>query len=419
MYSLGCSEPVECYTTLVASTKQEDSKAYIFSTFSSRNTLRSRMMDIVKELSEKIGPRRPTSKKEKRAALFIKEELKRYSHEVEIHPFSSLSSFSWTFGAIYLLSALGGILGLSYTLLGLPISLAGLIFFYLELSGYPILTSLFCKRESQNVVAYLPCTCKEKKKLVLIAHYDSSRASLLFHPKLVGGFRRSFLLMTGAIILIPLLLILFFLSPHPLLKGLLLLSSLYLLGSVLILIHREIFCKDTKGANDNASGVAVLLEAGERIEREGLKETGVYLVATGSEESGTIGIIDYLQANKEELKDAYFINLDNIGTGDLKYTIGEGMLKLYPSAKELIERMEEINHERGYSIQPVKNTFMSTDAIPVMAQGLKAMSLRAEDERGLLPNWHWPSDTWEKVEEENLLLALEVVYALALKIDEE
>ena len=37
-------------------------------------------------------------------------------------------------------------------------------------------------------------------------------------------------------------------------------SVLYLLGTLLLFIHRELCGEYTPGANDNASGVAVLLE---------------------------------------------------------------------------------------------------------------------------------------------------------------
>lgn len=74
---------------------------------------------------------------------------------------------------------------------------------------------------------------------------------------------------------------------------------------------------------------------------------------------------------------------------------------------------KEIIAEKGFRVKPASNTLM----IPSIARGMRSISLRAEDENGLLPNWHWPIDTWENIEEENLLLALEIVCSLAEKID--
>lgn len=54
-----------------------------------------------------------------------------------------------------------------------------------------------------------------------------------------------------------------------------LLPATYLLISLAVIIHKEIAYTDTKGANDNASGVAALLGALERIGRESLQETEV------------------------------------------------------------------------------------------------------------------------------------------------
>lgn len=377
--------------------------------------MKEKMISILKELSINIGPRRPTSEAEKKAAYFIEKSLSKEIDGVKVLPFSSLSSFSWPFGFIYLLSALGGIIACMNLSLGIILSLLGLITFILEINSFPLITTLLSWRKSQNVVAKIK-PLKKKKCLIITAHYDSSRPALLFHPKMVGGFRRSFLMMSGAIFIMPLLLLLSYFQ-NPFMQFLPLVPSIYLLGSILLLIHRELMYKDTPGANDNASGVAVLLGVGEKLGKKGLQETEVYLVATGSEESGTIGMIHFLKDLKEEVKGAFVINLDNLGTGELKYTTGEGMLKIYPSSKELITFMEEINQEKGYGIKKGVNTLMTTDAIPAMARGFKAISLRAEDEQGLLPNWHWPTDTWEKVEEKNLLLAFEVVCQLVEKVD--
>lgn len=376
-----------------------------------------KLLSLVKKLSEGIGPRRPTSKEEKKAAQLIKKELGKWSDTVFLLPFPSLSTFSWSTGLIYLLSSLGGFFSLYSLPLGFILSLLGLATFILEMNTFPVLTKHLSWRESQNVMGIIQPKKKIKKKVLIVAHYDSSRSSILFHPRLVGGFRKSFLLMCGAIILIPLLLLLRLFFPLFSLQYFTLLPSSYLLLSVLLLIHREIFCADTPGGNDNASGVAVLLGVGEKIAREKPEETVVYLVATGSEEAGTVGMIHLLHSRQEELEGAYVINLDNLGTGQLKYTTGEGMLKFYPSDSELIAFMEDLVTQEGVNLVPGKNTLMSTDAVPAMARGFRAISIRAEDEQGLLPNWHWQTDTWEKVQEENLQVSSEVVWSLVKKID--
>lgn len=381
--------------------------------------MNKRLIHIVKELSETIGPRRPASQQEKTAAAFIKRELKKWSDTVHTLPFPSLSSFSWSTLIIYLLSSLGGLVSFYSIPAGILLGLVSLGAFILEINTYSVITPVLARGESQNVIGIIKPQKKIKKKVLIVAHYDSSRASILFHPQLVKGFRSSFLMMLVAIILIPLLSFILLFSPNSLLQNLILLPSIYLLFSVLILIHREIFCQDTPGANDNASGVAVLLEVGERIAREGTEETQVYLVATGSEEAGTIGMIHLLNKWKNELAGSFIINLDNLGTGQLKYTTAEGMLKCYPSDTHLIALIKEGIDALGVNILPGKNTFMTTDAVPAMARGFRAISIRAEDENGLLPNWHWISDTWEKVEEKNLQVSSDIVCSLVKGIDEE
>src|SRR5690606_3669457 len=80
------------------------------------------------------------------------------------------------------------------------------------------------------------------------------------------------------------------------------------------------------GANDNASGVACLIGLGAVVNAEPLENTEVWLAFTGAEESGCQGIHHLLDAHRVELANAYFIDFERVGAGDIAYVTQHGSM---------------------------------------------------------------------------------------------
>ncbi len=379
------------------------------------------MKKYVHHLAEIIGPRPPTSENEHRAALYLRDILSPLADRVDMEGFRSPVSFSWTFillCGITIMAAFTAHQELFWW--GLPLSLVSLTVFVLEVNSWPLLSRLLPQKNSQNIIAHFKPIKKAQKTIVVTAHYDSSRAGIHFHPALVRGFRKSFLLLIFSLALIPLLIILqLALGPTAAAGYLMAAAAIYLLGNMLVLLHRELWGKDVAGGNDNASGVAVLLGLAESLKRNPLQESSVWLVATGCEEAGCYGLISLLNNHHDSLQGASLINLDNIGIGQMKYTTGEGMLKLFPSSPWMVKELQRLNTEKNLRLSPAENRLMNTDALAAMVRGLESISLRAEDSEGHLPHWHWITDTAERVSEENLVQALSCTSELMLSIDRE
>lgn len=62
----------------------------------------------------------------------------------------------------------------------------------------------------------------------------------------------------------------------------------------------------------------------------------LWFAATGAEEVGLVGMMDFLRRHGAELRDAAFFILDNIGAGRPKYAVTEGMIRSYPLDPDLI-----------------------------------------------------------------------------------
>ncbi len=377
-------------------------------------------------LSVNIGPRGSTSANERLAANYIERKLAGFGYTVKTESFTTIPSFSliqliFIFG---LLASFGTFLiqpGLSSML-----AIGLLILYLLDVDTRFSLARFLPRKSSQNVRALLPNSQnnhsqRQQTKVVLMAHYDSSRAGLNFHPKLVSGFRSSFFLLIISMGIIALgtlsgTLLQLLGRSHAWVFYAMTPFALYLLVVALLLIHRELWGQITPGANDNASGVSVLLGVAKELRKNPLKNLDVEFVATGAEEAGTFGCLDYLK--RHGVKDTYFINLDNLGAGKLFITTSEGILKKYKADSRLVALAQEcIYSVPTLPVQSGGYHLLTTDATPIMVRGGKAISIMAKDEQGLLPNWHWITDTAENVESSNLSHAKTLVVRLIKRLN--
>lgn len=372
----------------------------------------------VRSLAEEIGPRGSCTEKEKKTAAYLKEEMSRSGLETREESFMAVTSFSWVFGLIDLLFIVAVLIFPTSPNWGLALALFAFLAFTLESSTFPFLSVLLPKKKSQNLVALIPARSKPIRKVIITAHYDSSKSALNFSPKMVKGFRRNYLLMVGAMGLEVLLFALGALTtlPKMLLWFLSLPGALYLLFTLLTLIHREIAGQYTPGANDNASGVAVLLEVGKVLTRFPLLTTEVTLVATGAEESGTNGALAFLRQHRPPA-DTYVINLDNLGIGRLTAVTQEGILGAKASSPELLSFAKTVAAEKNIPLQTAPYKLLTTDGTVFLMRGYPTVTLMAFDDKGLLPNWHWPTDRAEFVNPQNLNDAKELVLGILRKLE--
>lgn len=372
----------------------------------------------VKFLAEEIGPRGSCTAQESKAADYIDTELKKMNYQTTREAFKAVTSFSWTFCMIYLLFIIAAFIFPANPNWGFILVLLAFLGFYLESNTFPLISRILPKKTSQNIIAPVPARSKAIRKVLLTAHYDSSRSALCFSPKMVKGFRRTYLFLVGAMSLQVILYAVgvFTALPPTLLWVLSFPSVLYLLVTLILFIHRELVGEYTPGANDNASGVAVLLEVAKALARFPLLTTTVTIVATGAEESGTNGALDYLRRH-HPTKDTYVINLDNLGSGNLTAVTQEGILGGKAASPELLTFAKQTAEEKKLNLQLSPYHLLTTDGTVFLMRGYPTVSLMAFDEQQLLPNWHWPTDHAEFVNPANLDDAKELVLGIIRKLE--
>ena len=219
------------------------------------------MIRYVEELANKIGPRGSTTRAERNAAKYLAEVLEPVADEVSMQSFRSVPTFSWAYGLYYFLMVVAAALIPVLPVIAALLALGNCLAYLFESHTFEAYTKLLPKDKSQNVIAKKSNPSEEgerRPRIILVAHYDSSRSGLNFHPKLVPGFRQSFIILNACMAAILVLALgagsagLFVLRLPAFYGYLALPFALYVLFSVLLLIHREIWGVHVPGGNDNA-----------------------------------------------------------------------------------------------------------------------------------------------------------------------
>lgn len=161
-----------------------------------------------------------------------------------------------------------------------------------------------------------------------------------------------------------------------------------------------------------------MLALAERLGKDRLTETRVQAVATGCEESGPFGILRFLQQHRPDRANTYFLNFDNIGEGRLSYVIGEGLLSTLRADAGLVAIAQQVAQQHpAMGAQPFIYKTLPTDNTVTLSKDYRGLSLMAFDPRGLLPHWHWRTDTITNVDAGLLDCAAQFAEEIARRID--
>jgi hypothetical protein len=141
------------------------------------------------------------------------------------------------------------------------------------------------------------------------------------------------------------------------------------------------------------------------------------LLITGCEEAGLLGAQAFLRAH--DTSGWLFVNFDNVGgPATLRYIRREGLVQKWDADPALVAIAERIRADRPeLGLEPADRPIgLTYDATAVLARGGRALTFVAGD-RGVIPNYHSPTDTVENVAPEALSRALEVGREMLRAVD--
>lgn len=145
------------------------------------------------------------------------------------------------------------------------------------------------------------------------------------------------------------------------------------------------------GANDNASGVAMLLALGETIKSKPLKKYNTLLVAFAGEEAGLVGS-KYMSENPlcEISKIRFLLNLDIMGSGEHGITAVNG--RVFKKEFKLLQKMNR--KTQAVPVVKARGKAANSDHYFFTEKGVRSFFVYTMGEN---KNYHDIFDTYENL----------------------
>ncbi|MCP5105923.1 MAG: Zn-dependent exopeptidase M28 [bacterium] len=290
--------------------------------------------------------------------------------------------------------------------------------FWGELSlSFHLLRWLIPAHGACNMEARFEGEDESKPLVIVLAHHDSPKTGLIYHEKLArpvarllvrlpGIFRRIFLLPFVGVLMLGAGMVLRPVSWAQWVSPVFSYAAVFILALTLFFLIEWAFSAPSPGANDNGSGVLVLMELARRFSTVKPSGVSVRLLATGAEETGYFGIKAYMKRHKEELKkrDPLFINLESIGGGELYWVTEEEFLGKFKYPAKGFAHLE--SSLRRASLIAL------TDGAPLAKAGFGVLTLIGLEDGAIPVNYHRVTDTFDRLDVENLSKAADIVEAI-------
>jgi hypothetical protein len=346
-----------------------------------------------------VGRRAPGSDAERRAAAYLKQRLEGLGREVEVESVDAWPSWPLAYAILAAAAVVGSVLSVSVPALGAALALVAALLTFLEAGVLlPTLRRLLGRRASQNVVSWGD---RDKPgSLLLVAHYDAGRGGIALGQ--TAETRRAAF---GKLVRRPIgpLEPLFWAQIAVLvccvlrlagLSGLLLtvvqfIPTVFLIVAVALLI--DIALSPTKaGENDNATGAALALRLAERYGGGRLDHFDVHVLLTGGQKAVAAGSRSFLKRHKRELsrERTVVLNLDEVGSGTVRFTSREGPLLAIKSHPQLVQVCQGIaeddEDENAFGARPIVNRSPS-DGYAARSAGLPAITISCRGRLDYVP----------------------------------
>ncbi len=321
-----------------------------------------RAFEHIDKLAYEIGPRLAGTRGEELAAEYIKEQFKAYGYKVETSRFEFVDKLARSrVKACCILAAFFASLFLSPN--------ASLLALIGALLLPRLLPKALPRHRSQNVIATLNAE-NPRTRILICAHYDSARCTR-------SRSLNIFIWLTSAPSL-------WAFVACSIARALGILSSWWVawtcLAAILLPSHVGMLISSSSrraspGANDNASGVAVMLEVARVAAEDRPGEAELVFVATGAEEEGLQGS----RALAATMRDGVALNLDSVGVGSrIHFVEGNGALRRWRTSPEVNLALIACARRLKLKLFPMWSVLASHDHIPLLRSGFKATTISVD-----------------------------------------
>lgn len=260
--------------------------------------------------------------------------------------------------------------------------------------------------------------------LVVFAHHDAARSSFIFEPvvprfiyehaRWLHGHLDRWPPIMGAVPAGPALVALGALTGR---RGLTAAGTAIAAGAAALMAHmaRQ---PVVPGANDNLTGVAVLLELARHLAGRAPDGLRVVLLSTGAEEANQDGMLAWARRHLGALdRDrTTFLCLDTVGSSELVLIEGEGFLRMRDYDEDLKELITAAAADAGVHVRRGLRFTFATDALIPLRQGFRVAGLGSINEWLVPSNYHAPTDTADNVDYASVQGAVDVVLGVVERL---
>jgi Peptidase family M28 len=349
---------------------------------------------------------------ERRAANHLAGRLRDLGRDAAVEPISIFPAWHLTHALHAALAVVGSVLSVESPVLGTAVAAVTLVSIAGDATGvFHLLRRLTGRRASQNVISVEDG--EKEGTLVLVAHYDASRSGFVFRQRLPGPPLGPLFWSTAAVLACAALRI-------PGLEGQLL-TALQFVPTVVLIVHLPLLVDvalsdPAPGANDNASGVATALHLAESHGGR-LEHFDLWVLLTGAQEGFALGAREFLRARRDQLSrtGTVFVNLDELGAGDVRFSRREGLLfatRSHAQLRRLCHELAEDDPDAG--ARPILLRAAS-DAGAAQLGGFPAITICGRP----APHHRRQTDTGDNLDEGSLERAFGFCSELVERLDQE
>ncbi len=325
-----------------------------------------RAFEHVDKLAYEIGPRLAGTQGDRMASEYIQKQFGSYGLKPKVQEFkfvnrsAKLKITACLFTAAFVTS------------LFLPPEFS-LLTWGAAVIIWRLLEKLMPKRASHNIIAVRKVE-KPQKRVAVTAHYDS--APCMVSHRLHIFLKFTFIPVLSLISIVLVLHALRFVPAWPVVWVILALLFLPIcVGMFISASSRRI----SPGANDNASGVAVMLEAARVLAESPPADTELRFIAFGAEEQGLVGARNLLK-EKFLPPDTLVLNLDMVGAGSQAYiTEGNGILRKTRTFARVNQALADSIQRAGLKPKLLWAPLAGHDHIPLVREKIQATTFSIDN----------------------------------------
>jgi hypothetical protein len=394
-------------------------------------------MRVTETVSGLAGFKRrgPGSDAERRASMWLGDELAPTGRDVRIEPFWCRPNTALAHTWHVALAIAGSLIAIpSHTVGAVLVAIALVSIVADAITGVSLGRRLTLEHASQNVVATSPGRPAHPVRLIITANYDAGRAALAYRDvfratsarlrRLLGDRAPgwiAWIAIATAWLLATAILRMAGVSKTTV-------GAVQLIPTVALVVALPLLL-DLAGAdwspaaNDNASGVAVAMALAAALDAAPPAGVAVDLVLTGSGEGGGFGLRKYLRANRHTLQpsNSIILGIAPTGGGHPRWWVGDGQFNPLRASATLRGLCAEIATGEPHLAAAPHRGRGAAPAYPALSRRLPAIAIGCLDERGLAPRSHRPDDTPDKTDpkamDDALQFALMLVDAIGAHVE--